>query len=201
MAGSKPTKRGRGSTAELRPAPCTTSAAPRAGRSSGTSRICGGETRDHEEGYGAYSAYMEGDYHLIYTWQTGQLRSTTSAATSASSTTWRRRRPARVRRRPAAFRAAARRRGPATRVPRHENSLPVARRDGRGRPINHEAYRQLNPRIYVRQIFRTPHRRQQTRRATDHARRDRGQNGRGADLAGHSPVDPPQEAAGSPRRG
>lgn len=33
-----------------------------------------GETQDHEEGYGAYSAYMEGDYHLIYTWQTGQLR-------------------------------------------------------------------------------------------------------------------------------
>ena len=33
-----------------------------------------GETQDHEEGYGAYSAYMEGDYPLIYTWQTGQLR-------------------------------------------------------------------------------------------------------------------------------
>lgn len=33
-----------------------------------------GETQNREEGYGAYSAYLEGAYHLIYTWQTGRLR-------------------------------------------------------------------------------------------------------------------------------
>ena len=33
-----------------------------------------GETQDTEEGYGAYSAIMKGDYHLIYTWETGRLR-------------------------------------------------------------------------------------------------------------------------------
>lgn len=33
-----------------------------------------GETQNREEGYGAYSAYLSGDYHLIYTWETGQLR-------------------------------------------------------------------------------------------------------------------------------
>ena len=27
-----------------------------------------------EEGYGAYSAILKGDYHLIYTWETGVLR-------------------------------------------------------------------------------------------------------------------------------
>ncbi len=33
-----------------------------------------GESQNKEEGYGAYSAWLEGDYHLIYTWETGQLR-------------------------------------------------------------------------------------------------------------------------------
>ena len=33
-----------------------------------------GETQNQEEGYGAYSAWLEGDYHLIYTWETGRLR-------------------------------------------------------------------------------------------------------------------------------
>lgn len=33
-----------------------------------------GETQDKEEGYGAYSAYLDGNYHLIYTWETQQLR-------------------------------------------------------------------------------------------------------------------------------
>lgn len=33
-----------------------------------------GESQDKAEGYGAYSAIMKGDYHLIYTWETRQLR-------------------------------------------------------------------------------------------------------------------------------
>lgn len=33
-----------------------------------------GETQNKEEGYGAYSAILEGDYHLIYTWETRKLR-------------------------------------------------------------------------------------------------------------------------------
>lgn len=33
-----------------------------------------GETQNKEEGYGAYSAILKGDYHLIYTWETGQHR-------------------------------------------------------------------------------------------------------------------------------
>lgn len=33
-----------------------------------------GESQNLEEGYGAYSAIMKGDYHLIYTWETRQLR-------------------------------------------------------------------------------------------------------------------------------
>ena len=33
-----------------------------------------GETQNKEEGYGAYSAILKGDYHLIYTWETGVLR-------------------------------------------------------------------------------------------------------------------------------
>lgn len=33
-----------------------------------------GETQDKSEGYGAYSAILKGDYHLIYTWETGQIR-------------------------------------------------------------------------------------------------------------------------------
>lgn len=33
-----------------------------------------GETQNKEEGYGAYSAILKGDYHLIYTWETGTLR-------------------------------------------------------------------------------------------------------------------------------
>ena len=33
-----------------------------------------GETQNKEEGYGAYSAILKGDYHLIYTWETRQLR-------------------------------------------------------------------------------------------------------------------------------
>ena len=33
-----------------------------------------GETQDKTEGYGAYSAILKGDYHLIYTWETGQHR-------------------------------------------------------------------------------------------------------------------------------
>ena len=33
-----------------------------------------GETQNINEGYGAYSAIMRGDYHLIYHWETGQLR-------------------------------------------------------------------------------------------------------------------------------
>lgn len=32
-----------------------------------------GETQDKEEGYGAYSAILKGDYHLIYVWETGRL--------------------------------------------------------------------------------------------------------------------------------
>ena len=32
------------------------------------------ETQNTEEGYGAYSAILKGDYHLIYTWETGQKR-------------------------------------------------------------------------------------------------------------------------------
>lgn len=33
-----------------------------------------GETQDKEEGYGAYSAILQGDFHLIYTWETGMTR-------------------------------------------------------------------------------------------------------------------------------
>lgn len=33
-----------------------------------------GETQNKEEGYGAYSSILKGDYHLIYTWETGLLR-------------------------------------------------------------------------------------------------------------------------------
>lgn len=33
-----------------------------------------GETQNKEEGYGAYSSILDGDYHLIYTWETGQKR-------------------------------------------------------------------------------------------------------------------------------
>ena len=33
-----------------------------------------GETQNKEEGYGAYSSILLGDYHLIYTWETQQLR-------------------------------------------------------------------------------------------------------------------------------
>lgn len=33
-----------------------------------------GETQDKNEGYGAYSAILKGDYHLIYHWETGQKR-------------------------------------------------------------------------------------------------------------------------------
>lgn len=33
-----------------------------------------GETQNKKEGYGAYSAILEGDYHLIYTWETQKLR-------------------------------------------------------------------------------------------------------------------------------
>lgn len=33
-----------------------------------------GETQDRAEGYGAYSAIMQGDWHLIYFWQTRELR-------------------------------------------------------------------------------------------------------------------------------
>ena len=33
-----------------------------------------GETQNKEEGYGAYSAILKGDYHLIYTWETGMCR-------------------------------------------------------------------------------------------------------------------------------
>lgn len=33
-----------------------------------------GETQDMEEGYGAYSAILKGDYHLIYNWETGRIR-------------------------------------------------------------------------------------------------------------------------------
>ena len=33
-----------------------------------------GETQNTEEGYGAYSAILKGNYHLIYTWETGRLR-------------------------------------------------------------------------------------------------------------------------------
>lgn len=33
-----------------------------------------GETQDRNEGYGAYSAIIEGDYHLIYFWETREMR-------------------------------------------------------------------------------------------------------------------------------
>lgn len=33
-----------------------------------------GETQNTEEGYGAYSAILNGNYHLIYTWETGHIR-------------------------------------------------------------------------------------------------------------------------------
>lgn len=33
-----------------------------------------GETQNKEEGYGAYSSILKGDYHLIYTWETKALR-------------------------------------------------------------------------------------------------------------------------------
>ena len=33
-----------------------------------------GETQNKEEGYGAYSAILSGDYHLIYTWETQTCR-------------------------------------------------------------------------------------------------------------------------------
>jgi hypothetical protein len=33
-----------------------------------------GETQEIAEGYGAYSSILKGDYHLIYTWETRQLR-------------------------------------------------------------------------------------------------------------------------------
>lgn len=33
-----------------------------------------GETQNKEEGYGAYSSILKGDYHLIYTWETKTLR-------------------------------------------------------------------------------------------------------------------------------
>lgn len=33
-----------------------------------------GETQDKEEGYGAYSSILKGDFHLIYTWETRQTR-------------------------------------------------------------------------------------------------------------------------------
>lgn len=33
-----------------------------------------GESQDRAEGYGAYSAIMQGDWHLIYFWQTRELR-------------------------------------------------------------------------------------------------------------------------------
>lgn len=33
-----------------------------------------GETQNREEGYGAYSAILQGDYHLIYHWETRQIR-------------------------------------------------------------------------------------------------------------------------------
>ena len=33
-----------------------------------------GESQEKEEGYGAYSSILKGDYHLIYTWETRQTR-------------------------------------------------------------------------------------------------------------------------------
>ena len=33
-----------------------------------------GETQDEEEGYGAFSALLHGDYHLIYHWKSRRLR-------------------------------------------------------------------------------------------------------------------------------
>lgn len=33
-----------------------------------------GETQNKEEGYGAYSSYLDGKYHLIYTWETQRIR-------------------------------------------------------------------------------------------------------------------------------
>lgn len=33
-----------------------------------------GETQNKEEGYGAYSSILDGDYHLIYTWETQRIR-------------------------------------------------------------------------------------------------------------------------------
>lgn len=33
-----------------------------------------GETQNKEEGYGAYSSILKGDYHLIYTWESRQCR-------------------------------------------------------------------------------------------------------------------------------
>lgn len=33
-----------------------------------------GETQNKDEGYGAYSSILKGDYHLIYTWETRQCR-------------------------------------------------------------------------------------------------------------------------------
>ncbi|WP_072541755.1 sulfatase [Bacteroides mediterraneensis] len=33
-----------------------------------------GETQDIEEGYGAYSSILKGDYHLIYNWENGRFR-------------------------------------------------------------------------------------------------------------------------------
>ena len=33
-----------------------------------------GETQDIEEGYGAYSSILKGEYHLIYHWQNGKIR-------------------------------------------------------------------------------------------------------------------------------
>ena len=33
-----------------------------------------GETQDIEEGYGAYSSILKGDYHLIYAWETQRIR-------------------------------------------------------------------------------------------------------------------------------
>ena len=33
-----------------------------------------GESQDRSEGYGAYSAMLKGDYHIIYFWESQELR-------------------------------------------------------------------------------------------------------------------------------
>ena len=47
-----------------------------------------GESQDKNEGYGAYSAILKGDYHLIYSGRIKSAGCTTSEKMWANKTTW-----------------------------------------------------------------------------------------------------------------